>query len=77
MVSGQTRRPANCVEPVIGDTPHDVKGAHDAGARAVGVATGASSAEELAAAGADAVLSDLTDIGALRAAVFGCLAAGD
>ncbi len=55
---------------VIGDTPHDVKGARDAGAWAVGVATGASSAEELAAAGADAVLPDLTDVVALRAAVF-------
>jgi phosphoglycolate phosphatase-like HAD superfamily hydrolase len=30
---------------VVGDTPHDVKGAHDAGARVVGVATGASSTD--------------------------------
>jgi phosphoglycolate phosphatase len=56
---------------VIGDTPHDVKGAHDAGARAVGVATGASSTDDLLSAGADTVLPDLTDVTALRMAVFG------
>lgn len=56
---------------VIGDTPHDVKGAHDAGVRAVAVATGSSTAEDLRAAGADAVLPDLTRPQALRAAVFG------
>jgi phosphoglycolate phosphatase-like HAD superfamily hydrolase len=51
---------------VIGDTPHDIKGAHDNGAVAVGVATGGSSAEELTAAGADVVLADLTKLDALR-----------
>ncbi|WP_322780106.1 HAD family hydrolase [Frankia sp. Cas4] len=56
---------------VLGDTPHDVKGAHDAGVRAVGVATGSSTARELEATGADAVLPRLTDITALRTAVFG------
>ncbi|WP_250284249.1 MULTISPECIES: haloacid dehalogenase-like hydrolase [unclassified Frankia] len=56
---------------VIGDTPHDVKGAHDAGVRAVGVATGGSTAVDLEASGADAVLPDLTRPRALRAAVFG------
>lgn len=35
--------------------------ARAAGARAVGVATGVNSAEELAAAGADVVLPDLAD----------------
>lgn len=56
---------------VIGDTPQDVKGAHDAGVRAVGVATGSSTVDDLTAAGADAVLPDLTDARALRLAVFG------
>ena len=56
---------------VIGDTPHDIKGAHDNGAVAVGVATGGSSAEELTAAGADVVLADLTKLDALRQAVTG------
>ena len=46
---------------VIGDTPLDVAAALDAGARAVGVATGSHSAAELMAAGAHAVLPDLTD----------------
>ena len=55
---------------VIGDTPHDIKGAHDAGVRAVGVGTGKSSLADLTAAGADAVLPDLTDAAALRWAVF-------
>jgi hypothetical protein len=46
---------------VIGDTPLDVEAALDAGARAVGVATGRYAAADLVAAGADAVLPDLTD----------------
>lgn len=46
---------------VVGDTVRDVEAAHTAGALAVGVATGPVSAEELAAAGADLVLADLTD----------------
>jgi phosphoglycolate phosphatase-like HAD superfamily hydrolase len=62
---------------VIGDTPHDIKGAHDNGAVAVGVATGGSSAEELAAAGGDIVLADLTKLDALRHAVTGCTQAED
>jgi phosphoglycolate phosphatase-like HAD superfamily hydrolase len=45
---------------VVGDTPHDVRGAHDAGALAVAVATGRSTTAELARAGADIVLDDLT-----------------
>ncbi|WP_206619511.1 HAD hydrolase-like protein [Streptomyces hoynatensis] len=56
---------------VIGDTPHDVKGAHDAGAFAIGVATGGSSADVLQECGADLVLADLTNVDALRKAVFG------
>ena len=46
---------------VIGDTPLDIAAALAAGARAVGVATGSYSADDLALAGADAVLPDLTD----------------
>jgi phosphoglycolate phosphatase len=50
------------VEPVlVGDTPLDVRAAHDAGARAVAVATGFSSLEELEAAGPDELLADLSD----------------
>lgn len=56
---------------VIGDTPLDIEAAHDAGARAVGVATGATSADELAAVGADAVLRDLTSPGDVVVAVYG------
>jgi phosphoglycolate phosphatase len=56
---------------VIGDTPHDIKGARDVGVRAIGVATGGSSAEALRNAEADAVLADLRDSAALRDLVFG------
>jgi hypothetical protein len=42
-----------------------------AGARAVAVATGAFSFEDLIEAGADAVLPDLTDPDQVRAAIFG------
>lgn len=51
--------PADTV--IIGDTPHDVTGAHRAGARAIAVATGASTRTELLAAGADEALEDLRD----------------
>jgi phosphoglycolate phosphatase-like HAD superfamily hydrolase len=46
---------------VIGDTPLDVGCAAYAGARSLAVATGSHSVEELRAAGADAVLTDLSD----------------
>jgi phosphoglycolate phosphatase len=55
---------------LIGDTPLDVAAARATGARSVGVATGTSSAAELAAADADAVLPDLTDTAAVLAAIF-------
>jgi phosphoglycolate phosphatase len=58
---------------VIGDTPLDVEGARGAGAWAVGVATGVSSVDDLAAAGADQVLVDLTSPEALVTAVYGRL----
>ena len=59
--------PASSV--VIGDHVHDVRGALDAGARCVAVATGRVSAAELRSAGAHVVLPDLTDPDALLAAV--------
>jgi phosphoglycolate phosphatase-like HAD superfamily hydrolase len=49
---------------VIGDTRHDVAGALACGVTAVGVATGSTSAAELAAAGAHLVLESLADVGA-------------
>ena len=45
----------------VGDHILDVAGAHAAGAVAVGVVTGPCSADELAEAGADVVLADLTE----------------
>jgi phosphoglycolate phosphatase-like HAD superfamily hydrolase len=53
---------------VIGDTHHDVDCAKAHGCFSVGVATGRTSAAELAAAGADCVLESMADVGAtLRA----------
>ncbi|OKI04918.1 phosphoglycolate phosphatase [Streptomyces sp. CB02923] len=46
---------------LVGDTPADIEAGLTAGVRAVGVATGRSNADELRAAGADVVLSDLSD----------------
>lgn len=46
---------------VIGDSEHDITGAHAVGAIGIGVATGSWTADELSAAGADAVLADLSD----------------
>ena len=54
---------------VVGDHVHDVRGALDAGAHCIGVATGRVSADDLRAAGAHVVLPDLTDTGALLDAV--------
>lgn len=55
---------------VVGDTVHDVAGALANGVTAVGVASGGTSAAELAAAGAQVVLEDLSDV----PAVIGLLA---
>ena len=55
---------------VVGDTPLDVEAALTTGARAVGVATGAFTVGELAAAGAHAVLPDLTDTPELVALII-------
>lgn len=50
---------------VIGDTPHDIDGAKANGVMAIGVTSGDSTADELNAAGADAVLVSLEDTQAL------------
>ena len=55
----------------IGDTPLDVAAALATGARAVGVATGHFSVADLAAAGAHAVLPDLTGTAAVVSAILG------
>jgi phosphoglycolate phosphatase-like HAD superfamily hydrolase len=46
---------------VVGDTPLDIAAAHEAGAVAVGVASGRYSMEELKDAGADHVMASLSD----------------
>jgi phosphoglycolate phosphatase len=56
---------------LVGDTPLDVEAALATGARVVGVATGSYTAAELAAAGAQVVLPDLTDTDRVRTAVTG------
>jgi phosphoglycolate phosphatase-like HAD superfamily hydrolase len=66
---GRTFKPDRVV--VIGDTPHDMSAAREVGVRAVGVATGDSTVDELAAAHASVVLSDLTDTTAVIRAVYG------
>jgi phosphoglycolate phosphatase len=55
---------------LVGDTPLDVTAALATGARAVGVATGDYTEADLAAAGAHAVLPDLTNVGRVRAAIL-------
>jgi phosphoglycolate phosphatase-like HAD superfamily hydrolase len=54
---------------VIGDTPDDVACAHAAGARAIAVATGSYSVEQLREAGADVALADLGDTDAVIAEI--------
>ena len=56
---------------LVGDTPLDVAAALATGARAVGVATGNYSEADLDAAGAHAVLPDLTDTARVLAAIRG------
>ena len=56
---------------LIGDTPLDVAAALATGARAVGVATGHFAVADLAAAGAHAVLPDLTGTAAVVSAILG------
>jgi phosphoglycolate phosphatase-like HAD superfamily hydrolase len=68
--------PENTV--LIGDTLRDVEAGRDGGAKAIAVASGAFSVEELSAAGADVVLPDLRDVDRVVKAVlsFGGRAAG-
>jgi phosphoglycolate phosphatase len=54
---------------IVGDTPHDVACARAFGARALAVATGLSSASELAGHKPDALLADLVDSGAFWRAI--------
>ena len=56
---------------VIGDTPHDIDCAHAHGCRALAVATGGSSADELRAHRADLVVDDLSDSEALARWILG------
>jgi phosphoglycolate phosphatase-like HAD superfamily hydrolase len=56
---------------LVGDTELDVAAALATGARVVGVATGGTTAAQLAAAGAHAVLADLADTPAAIAAILG------
>jgi phosphoglycolate phosphatase len=55
---------------LVGDTPLDVEAALVTGARAVGVATGHYTEDELTAAGAHVVLPDLADTGRVVAAIL-------
>lgn len=54
---------------VVGDTPADIACGRAIGARAIGVATGRYTVDELAAHGAAAVFADLTDTAAVVAAI--------
>jgi phosphoglycolate phosphatase-like HAD superfamily hydrolase len=55
---------------LIGDTPADVTAARDGSARIIAVATGRDSTGDLAAAGAETVLADLTSTTVLLAAIY-------
>jgi phosphoglycolate phosphatase len=54
---------------IVGDTASDVRAAHEGGASIVAVASGKDSADDLRRAGAEVVLSDLTDTGRVTEAV--------
>ena len=54
---------------IIGDTYRDIAAGRAIGARTIGVATGYTGADALRAAGADVVLPDLSDTGALLSAL--------
>ncbi|WP_043732486.1 haloacid dehalogenase-like hydrolase [Nocardia asiatica] len=69
--SGVSFEPGDTV--LIGDTPHDVKAATESGAMAIGVATGASTLDELRAAGADIVIPDLSDSQQVKNLIFSLL----
>jgi phosphoglycolate phosphatase len=54
---------------LVGDTPLDVKAAHDGGARIIAVATGVYSTKQLIEAGADETLDSLADLDRFMAAL--------
>lgn len=56
---------------IVGDTPLDIASASANGARALAVATGRHSLQELQAAGADLLFRDLSDTEAVLAAILG------
>jgi phosphoglycolate phosphatase-like HAD superfamily hydrolase len=56
---------------VIGDTPADMGCGRGIGARAIGVATGSYSVDDLRACGASAVFADLSDTAAVMRAIIG------
>ena len=58
---------------IIGDTPADVTCGQGIGAWSIGVATGSFSTDQLAAAGAHAVFSDLADTAAVHSTIIGSL----
>src|SRR5262249_1481637 len=70
-VAGAAPRPGGRATVLCGATPLAVAAARATGARAVAVATGGTSADKLAEAGADAVLPDLTDTPAVLSAILG------
>jgi phosphoglycolate phosphatase-like HAD superfamily hydrolase len=55
---------------IIGDTVNDVRAGQSGGARVIAVATGSTSIDDLAEAGAETVLPDLTDTDRLLAAIL-------
>jgi phosphoglycolate phosphatase len=55
---------------VLGDTIHDMMAARSIGVRAIGVGTGRFSTFELATAGAELVVDDLTDVEKIRQFIF-------
>lgn len=62
---------------LIGDTPHDVRAARDAGVGLVAVATGRFTEQDLRRAGAVTVLDDLSDLGELIRQVWKGVAQGN
>ena len=61
---------------VVGDTPHDVAAAHTNGYKAVAVATGFSSYEELLGTGAELVFKDFGNCEAVYSEILGLVAPG-
>lgn len=56
---------------IVGDTPADITCGQSIGARAIGVATGAYSTDQLKQAGAHAVFADLSETEVVLHAIFG------